>query len=297
MAPLTLRARDWVCDLSLARKIILIIMGVTSTALLFACLALVAYDRTTARSSLTQDIGMLADVVGANSTAAVSFSDARGATEILDAVDVNKNVRMAAIFRDGIVFARFDRQPDTQSTSILTRVSPELLRVPRASFTLDSDSLRLVRPILLNGELIGGVYLESDLSGLHDRLRRLLGIIGLILSGALAVAFVLSSKLQRLISGPVLRLTEVTRVVSRDRNYDIRVEKTGRDEVGVLIDRFNEMLSEIQRRDRKLLDQHDALEREVNLRTTDLRTAKAELLTARDKSSAGSLLALRSVEQ
>jgi two-component system, sensor histidine kinase and response regulator len=282
------RAREWVRDLSLARKIILIIMGVTSTALLLACLALVAYDRTTARTSLTQDIGMLADVVGANSTAAVSFSDAKGAAETLAAVAVNRNVRMAAIFRDGAVFARFDRQPDTLTASILTRVSHDLLRVPRAVFTLDSDSLRLVRPILLNGELIGGVYLESDLGGLHDRLRRLLSIIGLILSGALAVAFVLSSKLQRLISGPVLRLTEVAQVVSRDRNYDIRVEQTGRDEVGVLIDRFNEMLSEIQRRDRKLLDQHGALEREVDLRTTDLRTANAELLTARDKAMAGS---------
>ncbi len=61
---------------------------------------------------------------GATSTAAVSFSDAKGATETLKAVAVNKNVRMAAIFRDGTLFARFDRQPDTVGTSIATRVSP-----------------------------------------------------------------------------------------------------------------------------------------------------------------------------
>jgi signal transduction histidine kinase/DNA-binding response OmpR family regulator len=288
MASLALRVREWVRDLSLARKVIVVIMGVTSTALLLACLALVAYDRSTARNSLTRDIGMLADVVGATSSAAVSFGDAKGATETLSAVAVNKNVRMAAIFRDGAVFTRFDRQPDTVGTSILTRVTPELLRMPRAVFTFDRDSLRLVRPILLDRELIGGVYLESDLDGLRDRLRRLISIIALVMFGALAVAFVLSSKLQRLISGPVLRLTEVTQVVSRDKNYDIRVEKTGRDEVGVLIDRFNEMLSEIQRRDRKLLGQQVALEREVDVRTTDLRTANAELLTARDKAMEGS---------
>ncbi len=56
----------------------------------------------------------------------------------------------------------------------------------------------------------------------------------------------------------------------------------------MLIDGFNEMLSEIQRRDRRLLDQQDALEREVEVRTADLRTANTELLTARDKAMEGS---------
>jgi two-component system, sensor histidine kinase and response regulator len=282
------RAPEWVRNLSLARKIIVVTMGVTSTALLLACFALVAYDSTTARTSLTEDIGMLADVVGANSTAAVSFSDKKIATEILSAVAVNENVRMAAVFRDGAVFTRFDRQPGTASTSILTRVAPDLVRQPRAVFTFEGDSLRLVRPILLDRNVIGGVYLESDLGGLRDRRRRLIGTIALVLSGALAVAFFLSSRLQRLISSPILRLTEVTRAVSRDKNYQVRVEKTGGDEVGVLIDRFNDMLAEIQGRDRKLLDQQDALEREVELRTTDLRSANAELLTARDKAMQGS---------
>ena len=136
-ATLGRRVREWVRDLSLARKVIAVIMGVTSAALVLACLALVAYDSNTARASLTRDIGMLADVVGDTSTAAVSFGDARGATETLDAVAVNGNVRLAAIVRDGVVFARFDRRPDTAGTSILARVTPELLRAlaPRSAST------------------------------------------------------------------------------------------------------------------------------------------------------------------
>jgi signal transduction histidine kinase/CheY-like chemotaxis protein len=288
MRPMTRRAREWVLNLSLAHKLIAVIMGVSSAALLLACLALVAYDSTTARTGLTRDIGMLADVVGATSTAAVSFSDAKAATETLSAVAVNKNVRMAAILRNGAVFARFDRRPDTAGTSILTHLAPDLVRTPRAVVMFDSESLRLVRPIMLDAELIGGVFIESGLGELQDRLKRLISIIAVVMAGALGVAFVLSSRLQRLISSPILRLTEVTRVVSRDRNYDVRVEKTGGDEVGVLIDGFNEMLSEIQRRDRRLLVQQDALEREVEVRTTDLRSANAELLTARDKAMQGS---------
>src|SRR5205085_430959 len=115
------------------------------------------------------------------------------------------------------------------------------------------------------------------------RVRRLLTIMAGILVGSLAVAFALAWKLQRLISDPVLRLTEVTSIVSRDRNYAVRVERSSQDEVGILIDGFNQMLAEIQRRDQQLLEHQETLEREVAERTTDLRVMNAELVAARDK--------------
>ena len=188
-------------NLSLARKIIVVIMGVSSAALLLACLALVAYDSTTARTSLTRDIGMLADVVGATSTAAVSFSDAKAATE------TPERRRRQPERPDGGdpaqrrgVRALRSRSATRRTTSILTRIDPTLARTPRAVFTFDADSLRLVRPILLDGELIGGVYIESGLDELHDRRRRLVSIIAVVLAGTLASPSSLSSRLQRLIS-------------------------------------------------------------------------------------------------
>jgi hypothetical protein len=154
MLSLGRRARDAVRDLSLAHKLVAVIMGVSSMALLLACFVLLAYDTTIARTSLTRDIGVLADVVGTTSTAAVSFSDAKTATETLSAVAVNRNVRMAAILRNGTVLARYDREPATLGISVLTRVTPDLVRAPRAVFTFDRDSLQLVRPIYLDHECV-----------------------------------------------------------------------------------------------------------------------------------------------
>ena len=288
MTRLSLRIRDWVRDLSIASKLIVLVMGVSSAALLLAFVALLAYDRSTARTSLTRDIGMLADVIGETSTAAVSFGDAKAATDTLGSVAVNKDVQIAAIIHDGAVFARFDRDPSTASDPILGHLDPKLVRTPSAGHTFQKDSLRLLRPILLDRELIGGVYIESGLTSLNERRIRLIQITAVVLFGALAVAFLLSSRLQRLISNPLLRLTEVTRVVSRDSNYGIRVENSSRDEVGVLINGFNGMLSEIQRRDRQLLEHQGALEREVEVRTSDLVKANADLLLARDKAMEGS---------
>ncbi|MQA30895.1 MAG: response regulator [Luteitalea sp.] len=285
MPAVQLWVRNWVRDLSLARKIILVIMGVSSTALLLACLALVGYDTTMARTGLTRDIGILADVVGATSTAAVSFSDAQAATETLGAVTVNRNVRTAAIIRNGMVFARFDRRPEAAATPI---PAANLVDDGPIGATFASDALRLVRPIMLDGERIGSVYIESGLGELNERLRRLIGIITAVLFGTIGVAFVLSSRLQRIISAPILRLTEVTGMVSRDRNYDVRVERQGHDEVGILIDGFNEMLSEIQKRDRRLIEHQDVLEQEVAVRTADLVAANTALLSARDRAMEGS---------
>jgi hypothetical protein len=130
------RIRDRLRNLSLAGKIISAIMGVSTTALLLACAALIGYDRSTARAGLARDIGMLADVVGATSTGAMSFGDVTAAHETLGAVAVNKNVRSAAILRAGAVFARFDRHPDTAAPSVLTHLDPALARTPQAVSTL-----------------------------------------------------------------------------------------------------------------------------------------------------------------
>src|SRR5262249_50689129 len=114
------------------------------------------------------------------------------------------------------------------------------------------DRLVLFREIHLRGEQIGTVYIESDLAAQNLRLRRFAGIVALILPACLLVVFLLSSRLQRIISRPLLRLSETARAVSSAKDYGIRAIKSAPDELGTLVDRFNEMLAEIEERDDKL---------------------------------------------
>jgi hypothetical protein len=126
MHALAVRTQNWVRNLSLARKIIVVIMGVSSTALLLACLALVAYDSTTARTRLTRDIGMLADVVGATEHRGGLVQRREGGDRKPERGRGEPERADGAILRNGAVFARFDRKRDTQSQSILTRIDPAL---------------------------------------------------------------------------------------------------------------------------------------------------------------------------
>jgi len=130
----------------------------------------------------------------------------------------------------------------------------------------------------LDRETIGTVYLESDLQGMYSRLRKYVGIAAIIMLFVSVVAFLLSSTSQQVISEPISRLAQTARTISRERNYSIRAEKQSEDEIGDLIDGFNEMLAQIQDRDAKLELHRNRLEELVSERTVELQNANQELL-------------------
>ena len=103
--------------------------------------------------------------------------------------------------------------------------------------------------IILDGESVGMIYLEADLTDLHERFMRFAAIDILVLLVSLAIAFLLSYRLQRVISEPIRQLTETASAVAAHENYSIRAVKRSGDEIGVLFDQFNSMLDRIQQRD------------------------------------------------
>ena len=273
---------QWFRNLSLAKKLTAIGVATSTTAVVVACALIVAYDISSSRERLGRDVGLLAHVVGDNSTAAVAFGDASGASETLRAVSVNTHITSAAIFLlDGTLFARYDRDFDRMPAP--PAVGVDVLRRQKPWHAFSGNNLLVARPITLKNDVIGMVVVESDLSEVRERTIRFGRIIALALVGAIGIALVVGWLLQRMISTPLLRLTEVTRVVTRDHRYDLRVEQRGRDEIGELVGGFNEMLGEIQERDRKLQRHQEELEQTVEIRTAELRATNTDLVAARDK--------------
>jgi two-component system sensor histidine kinase/response regulator len=271
----------WFRRLSLARK--LTVMGIITSglSLTIAATVLVVYDRSTARERLARDTDMLARIVAANSTGAVAFDDARAARQTLNSIAVNSHVLSAAILdRQGKVFVRYDR---AAATPPLPATGPAVTDAQRPTRSFIGNTLVLTRPIVLSGDHIGTVVLQSDLTELQERAFAFGQILALVVIITLLVTLAVASRLQGAISAPLLGLTAITREVTRERHYDIRATKSSNDEIGELIDGFNEMLSEIQRRDRQLLLQQEDLEHMVDDRTAALRTANVELTGARDK--------------
>ncbi len=269
-------------NLSIRRKQVVIIMLTASVALALACSAFIALEVIRFRGQLADRVTTLADVLGENCTAAIEFVSPSDAVETLASIRAEPNIVAATVFDgNGLTFATYLRQTN----------GPPFVPPPREGdrVFLKDGLLHVFRPIEQRKERVGTIYLASDLAELRRRLALYLGVGGLVFIGSLAAAFGLSSRLQRLVSEPILQLAGVARAVARDRNYGLRATKSSQDELGQLVDRFNEMLAEIQQRDAALQAARDGLESRVAERTAEL-ASSVSLLHATLESTADGIL-------
>jgi len=256
-------------DLSIRRKQMLIIMLTSSVALLLACAGFVVYDTVTFRQQLVKRETTLAEVVGRTVAAAIDFHDPKTAAESLTALRAEPNIVLGCIYDStGTVFALYRRDQE------VTIVAPA---VKATGYEFSFDQLRLFREIKQGGEKIGTILVISDLAELSERTQRYAGIVALVFGVSLLTAMALSSRLQHVVSDPILKLSQLARTVARDKNYAVRAPQQSFDELGQLIGGFNAMLDQIQHRDAALQAAHDNLERRVEARTAELAESLALL--------------------
>ena len=255
-------------DLSIRRKLSVLTTLTSLIALMLACGAFLTYEFITFRGATVRNLTSLAEIVGKNSSAAIVFKDKATAEEILSALGDEKHVVTAAIYdANGRLFAEYARRD--------AKAPPAPHRAARPGFVFERGYLTMFRRVSVDGGA-STVFLRSDLRDMKARLNRYACLLALLASAACLVAFVASSKLQKVISEPILKLAATARVVSEEKNYSVRAPKYGGDELGLLIDGFNEMLSQIQERDLALQQAHDSLEKRVQLRTKELQQEVAE---------------------
>ena len=251
-----------------------IIMLITSVALLLACAMFVTIEIVNFRKEMVQNLTTLANITAYNTAAALDFNDVKSANGALLPLNSQPNIIGACVYsRDGGIFAKYDRP-----NAGITFAPPSQ---PRAyGYYFAKDSLELSEPITSKGEVIGVIYLKSNMQGLGSKLAQDAVITAAVFLFTLLVAFLLSARLQRLISEPILDLVRTVRAVAQEKNYSIRVVKRSTDEIGVLIDRFNEMLGQIQSRDIDLQSARDGLEKRVQERTLELENTHKLLVEA-----------------
>lgn len=259
-------------DLSIKRKLMLIVTCTSALALVLACAGFVAHDVLTFRGVTHDKTDTLAAIVGSNTVAAIDFNDPAAAGEVLQALAGEPSILAAILYTEGKPFARYTRQ----GASIPDPAAP-----PTQAFAhFEGNRLKLAHPVAVNQTQRGVLYLVSDLGVLDDRLRRYLVIATGLLVAAVLAAYLLASGFQRVISRPVSDLVDLTRQVSSRRDYSMRAQRHSGDELGVLSDGVNEMLAQIQQRDTALQAAHEDLERRVDERTRELQQQITERVAA-----------------
>jgi signal transduction histidine kinase/ActR/RegA family two-component response regulator len=251
-------------NLSIRRKLTLIIMATTCGALLMACGVFLGFDIYNFRWSKAHDLETLAEILAANGSAAMSLSEAH---EMLQSLHVTDEVIAAAVYqRDGNLFATYLRNDAPSSFAF---PPPE-----SAGSRFERDRFVVFRAIEIDGNRIGTVLVASDLRQLSGLLRLYLSLFGVTVGLLSGGTLFLARRMQRTISGPILALAETTKAVTIARDYSIRARRQSNDEIGILFDGFNAMLAEIHQRNCELQDARDELETRVQERTAELLRAK-----------------------
>ncbi len=258
-------------------------LGVTSSAvsLILACIAFILYDTTSIRQYMASNLANQADILAQSASSALGFFDPDFAYRILEGLKADHDIKAAVIYDiNGDVFASF--YSSGQAEHIPPPPQDNMIR-----FT--NGSVEVSRSISYAGQKAGTILLRKGTGVLRDRLFNYITISLLVFGTSLLLAFVLSSLLRKFMIRPVIALTEAARKVSLSRDYATRAEKYSQDELGLLTDTFNEMLSLIQARDMELQQAREELEGKVAERTRVLEKQTVELLSAKEAAEAASM--------
>lgn len=259
-------------NLPIRRKLLFLIVGTTSAALIATAIVFVMYSWFSTRQSISDNLTAVTDVFARNTTAALSFNDEAAATEILATLHAKQEVSLACIYQlsadnEKQLFSSYQREKNLRSCPTNS---------PKLQQKFGSKKLKIMRPIVLGGDIIGHIYIERELHDLGRSTNLVILVVSFVVFVSVIFAIFISSLMQRLIAAPIQNLLQTTKNVSKSSDYSLRAEHKGRDEIGELIAGFNDMLKQIEARDLQLERAHE----ELRIRIDQADSANTELQSA-----------------
>ena len=220
------------------RTLMTVILLTCGAVMLITSAAFFAYEYLTFRQLTLRNLEILGKAIAANSTAALAFDNPGDAREVLSALKAQPHVVAARLYlNDGRLMASY---PDAAAHATAPSAPGN------DGYRFEFGLLRGVQPVVQDGRRMGTLYLESDLGEIYEHFQFFLGIGALFTLACFAAAYLLSGRLQGVISKPILALAATARQVSERRDYSVRATRTQGQEFSQLTDAFNHMLTRIE---------------------------------------------------
>jgi len=264
---------------SIQRKLVSIMMLTSGIALLLSTSTFVYNEVILFQQSLVKELSTLAHMVGEHTRTSLLLSDWQEADRNLASLTAHPPVKHAYLFdRNFIPLAHHINYP--KGAEIPDPVCEKLAQSKDLKVETHCRTFRhlaVFLPIMDSDTKVGTIFIQADLTDLYTRLGRFAVGALVVLGLTIWVAYLVSTHLQKLIAQPILHLHDTMNRVRMENNYHIRAQKTSTDEVGTLIEGFNEMLDQIEHRDALLFNHQENLERLVEQRTDELQKTNQHL--------------------
>ncbi len=212
------------------------------------------------RNTMRAELQSTARMVGERNLGYLGIGDVEASTRNLQIIGINPTLRLACLYDQGGHLFTFHSTTGGDASLCPPAPSQAGLGERKGRLTVAQNVGRR------ESARIGTVYLESDRKPLLDYIRKQVTMVVTMLVLVSIAALLLSLTLQTTISTPVLELADVARTITRNKDYSLRAGHRDHplrpdNEIDILVEAFNNMLSEIGARERELLDQAEELRR------------------------------------
>jgi len=248
-------------NISIKNKIIYVILLVSITTLSIGFTLVSISNIKSFRNELLNTTLMNTKLIGEYCIAPLTFDDNTGVEDILSKLESMPNIEMGAIYdKNDILFASYTKSDDFFVPPLLEEEVGS-----NSKYFYSANNLKVVHSIMYKNSKYGTITIQSNTDFLIERVRDYMIVLGIILIGSILLSYILANRMQKPISEPILELAKLTRKISEEGDYNVRIERKSNDEIGLLYDDFNTMLKQILNR-----------EEERNI-------AEKELLAAKEK--------------
>ncbi len=280
------KLRDWSINKKLNALVFIICISIG-----FSMSLIMSLNETyTQKRALIYELHILADLVIANTNAAILFGDAKTAKENISAFKTNPYINQVhVILPNKKIFVSYLRDVPIEQDITLNQAEinhlqqhPSELVNSKLNYSYEMywDRIDFVKQMEFQGKIIGTLFIQSNLNLLIERVSWNLLIIFISVIASILLALKLSSRLQKLLLKPIFQLLNIMQQVSTREDYTLRCQPSSKDELGQLINEFNSMLTQLDIRDEKLQNYREHLEERVEQRTAELAIARDEALAA-----------------
>lgn len=241
--------------LPIGRKLVVIGLVTVGLALFLNSASALITTFVIVRQSIRTDVLAQSAILADNAAAALVFNDAVAAQQTLAPLRDKGSVALACLFDTAHqLFARYQEPAPAPACP----PAP-----PPDGIVASLQGIHSIAPVWVDNRRVGTLLLSGSYNAVWEQLRgQAVGAgIGLVLS-ALG-SLILMRRLHRTLVDPLADLSSVAARVSTNHDYSIRARKYTNDEIGSLVDAFNEMLSQVQTREAELSRMNVDLSREV----------------------------------
>ncbi len=268
-------------NLSIKFKMILVIQLVSLFSLVIGLTYVIFSNISNFKEDMKNNTIINANLIGEYCAVSLDFDVSENAVETLEKLKNIPSVDVGIVYNnENEIFADFYENEEKVLISN-TNNSDSWER-------FDANYLNVYRPIYLENNKVGSIYLRVSTEVLSSKIRDYVITMLLLLFGLLVVNYILAFWLQKIVSEPIIYLTKATKEISEKGNYQLRVKKQGNDEIGVLVEEYNKMLLQIYEREESLKQRTKELTETLeNLKQTQKKLVNSEKLAALGQVIAG----------